>query len=193
MNTAWRLFDDTAVTVPIAVLLLGFLIAAGQFRLAIGWTLVIIGRAGAVAALKLSLAVCGYPLAESGLRSPSGHTAMSIAVYGGMTTVISGTVNRSAHAVLIAAITTLTIGVALSRTIIGYHTPVEVVVGIVIGLAALLAIIAVVVHYRPENLSAPWLIAACLVLIALFYSTALASRTGHSTAGSVVRYTAPLV
>jgi len=180
--------------VPIAVLLLGFLIAAGQFRLAIGWTLVIIGCAGAVATLKLSLAVCGYPLAESDLRSPSGHTAMSIAVYGGMTTVISGTVNRSAHAVLIAAITTLTIGVALSRTIIGYHTPVEVVVGIVIGLAALLAIIiAVVVHYRPENLSAPCLIAACLFLIALFYSTALASRTGHSTAGSVVRYTAPLV
>jgi membrane-associated phospholipid phosphatase len=174
LHSFWRFvsdFGDTAVTVPLAILVIGFLVIAGQPRLAVRWALVIIGCAGALGALKLASVVCSYPLAGSGLRSPSGHVAMSIAVYGGMVAVIAPTLDRAARAALIAAITILTIGIALSRIIIGYHTPLEVASGLVVGIAALLAVIAVAARYRAEPLPIRWLIAGALVLLTLFYHT----------------------
>jgi len=174
LHSFWRFFSDfgdTAVTGPLAILVIGFLVVVGQPRLAVRWALVIIGCAGALGTLKLASAVCSYPLAGSGLRSPSGHTAMSIAVYGGMVAVVAPTLDRAARTALIAAITILTIGIALSRTIIGYHTPLEVASGVVVGVAALLAIIAVAVYYRTEHLPIRWLIAVALVLLVLFYRT----------------------
>src|SRR5258708_1778341 len=100
--------------------------------------------------------------------SPSGHSAMSIAGYGGIVAVARGSLHRSARAALIAATGILTIGITLSRTILGYHTWVEVIIGLAIGGSALLAIIAVVARYPPEHLPIRWLIAGALVSSMLF-------------------------
>src|SRR5438067_2196816 len=87
-------FGDTAVTVPLAALMGCFLLAARQPRLAAGWALAIVGCAGAIGGLKLVLAACGYSLGVPGQASPSGHTAMSVAVYGGYAAVIGASLAR---------------------------------------------------------------------------------------------------
>jgi membrane-associated phospholipid phosphatase len=162
-------FGDTAVTVPLAILVLGVLLAAKQLRLAIGWGLVIIGVAAATAGLKLAFTVCGYKLAGSGVMSPSGHTAMSVAVYGGLAAVVAASRNGRGRAAVIAMAGVFTIAIALSRIIVGYHTPIEVAVGLMVGVAALGAMTLVAARYRAEHLPLGWLVAGALVVFVLFH------------------------
>jgi membrane-associated phospholipid phosphatase len=174
LHTVWSFitdFGDTAVTVPLAIMVTGFLFAAKQPRLAIGWALVILLCAGVTGAVKLAFTVCGYPLAGSGLTSPSGHTAMSVAVYGGLAAIVGNGLKAPARAALVAAAAIFTSGIALSRTIIGYHTPIEVAIGLVVGIAALGAMIGVLARYRPEHLPIGWLSAGALVVFVLFHGT----------------------
>src|SRR5207237_1273061 len=130
-------FGDTAVTVPLAVLMGCFLLAARQPRLAVGWALTIIGCAGAVGGLKLVLAACGYALGGPHQASPSGHTAMSVAVYGGYAAVTAANLARPARELVVAGTAMLVIGIALSRVIAGGHSPIEVWIGLAVGVAAL--------------------------------------------------------
>ena len=172
MHAIWRFltdFGDTAMTVPLAVLVTLFLFAARQPRLAIAWLLVIGACAGLTGGLKLVFTVCGYPLAGNGLRSPSGHTAMSIAVYGGLAALAGYGLRPALRAALIAGTALFTIGIAVSRTIVGAHTTLEVVIGLVVGLAALATMIAVVAHYRPRGLPLRWLAAGGIVVFLLFH------------------------
>jgi membrane-associated phospholipid phosphatase len=174
LHTVWSFitdFGDTAVTVPLAILVTGFLFAAKQPRLAIGWAFVILLCAGVTAAVKLAFTVCGYPLAGSGVMNPSGHTAMSVAVYGGLAAIIGNGLKAPARLALVAAAALFTIGIALSRTIVGSHTPIEVEIGLVVGITALGAMIAVVARYRPEHLPIRWLSAGALVVLVLFHGT----------------------
>src|SRR6266851_9375030 len=130
-------FGDTAVTVPLAGLMVGFLLATRRPRLAIGCGLAILGGASAVAVLKLVLSACDHPLNGFGLSSPSGHTAMSISVYGGFAAVIATTLTRPARATVIAGTAALIIAIALSRILLNYHSTIEVAVGLAVGIAAL--------------------------------------------------------
>ncbi|HXO02670.1 MAG TPA: hypothetical protein VN900_11475, partial [Stellaceae bacterium] len=82
-------FGDSAVTVPLALLTLIFMISAGQRRLAFGWVLAIGGCAIAIGALKLVFGACGPWLTTAAIVSPSGHTAMSTAVYGSLALLVA--------------------------------------------------------------------------------------------------------
>ena len=175
MQPIWHFltdFGDTAVTVPLAVVMGGFLLAAMQPRLAIGWALAIMGCAGVMAALKLALAVCGsHPHPGSGLRSPSGHTAMSIAVYGGFAAILGATLQRPARELVIGGTAIFVSAIALSRVILGYHSPIEVAVGFVVGMSTLAIIVAIVARERPQRLPFGWLAAAVLVVFTLAHGT----------------------
>ncbi|HEX3954281.1 MAG TPA: phosphatase PAP2 family protein [Stellaceae bacterium] len=171
MHTIWRFvtdFGDTAVTVPLAIVMTGFLVAARQPRLALGWALTVGGCAGAIGALKIVMFACGRPLADAGLSSPSGHTAISIAVYGGFGILIGATQAQPWRDIVIASGLLLALGIAVSRTVLGFHSVVEVVVGFTVGTAALGCIIAIVARYRPQRLPLGWL-AASLVIVALWF------------------------
>ena len=187
MQAIWVLltdFGDTAVTVPLALLMAGFLLAAQQPRLAIGWGLAIVGGAGAIGGLKLVFAVCGQPIDGARFASPSGHTAMSIAVYGGFAAVVGATLSPPARAALITGAAVPVIGIPLSRTIVGGHTIIEVVVGLAVGIATLGAIIAITTRYRPERLPLAWLAAGTLIVFMLFHGTRWpAEQSIHGLAG----------
>lgn len=181
MQSIWDFltdFGDTAVTVPLALLMVGFLLAARQPRLAIGWGLAIVGCAGAISALKLALSVCGHPLSGSGLHSPSGHTAMSIAVYGGFAAVLGATLKRPAREAVIAAAAVPMIGIGLSRAILGVHSPLEVAIGVAVGAAAVGVILVLVARYRPARLPVGWLGAGALVVFLLFHGTRWPTERG---------------
>jgi membrane-associated phospholipid phosphatase len=156
---------DTAVTTPLALLMMCFLAAAKQLRLAIVWAVAILGCAGIISGVKLALDVCG---SSSGLESPSGHAAMSAAVYGGFAAVIGAKAGRWARTALIAGAAALIIAIPLSRVVLHVHTPIEVVVGLAVGLAAVVIILAAVARWQ-ERLPVLWLGAAAIVLAMLFH------------------------
>jgi membrane-associated phospholipid phosphatase len=157
-------FGDTAVTVPLAVLMACFLLAARQPRLAAGWVLAILGCAGTTGALKVVLAACGYPLSDAGHASPSGHTAMSIALYGGYAAIIGTSVRRPGRELVVAGAAMLMIGIALSRVIVGGHSPLEVWIGLAVGVTALGAIIAIVAWFQRGKLPIRWLVLPALAV-----------------------------
>ena len=172
MQAIWTFvtdFGDTAVTVPLAALMGCFLLAARQPRLAAGWALAIVGCAGAIGGLNLVLAACGFSLGIPGQASPSGHTAMSVAVYGGYAAVIAANLARPARELVVAGAAMLVIGIALSRVIVSGHSPLEVWIGLAVGVAALGLFVAVVVRYHQGTLPIRWLLLPALAVALVFH------------------------
>lgn len=162
-------FGDTAVTVPLAFAMACFLAATKHARLALAWCLVIAGCAGAIAALKLAFVACGAPLIGPVLTSPSGHTAMSIAIYGGYAAVLGARLPLAARLGLIAAAVLFAIGIALSRVVLHDHSPVEVVVGLTVGGATLAVLVAIVARFPPASLPTAHLVGAAIVIALVFH------------------------
>jgi membrane-associated phospholipid phosphatase len=156
---------DTAVTLPLALLTCSFLAVARQTRLAFGWGLVILGCAGAISVLKLMLAVCDHRFAISGLYSPSGHTAMSTAVYGSMSVLIGRVSPPAARALVYLGGLALIANIAASRLALRLHTPAEVAVGLVIGLSAVIGFRMMLARERAVVLPIYWLIGAAAILV----------------------------
>ena len=162
-------FGDTAVTVPLALLMAFALVAAKHFRMALGWCLAILACAATIGALKLVLSVCGYQSGASALASPSGHTAMSTAVYGGFAAVFGASLKRPARDAVIAAAAALMLAIAASRTVLHYHSATEVGVGLVVGSLALSGIVVLAGRYRPERLPVLPVAAAALAIALIFH------------------------
>jgi len=164
-------FGDSAVTAPLAALTLFFLLATGERRIALDWVLATGGCAVAIGALKLVFGACGQRLAIADIVSPSGHAAMSTAVYGCLALLIGA---RRAplrrHAVNIIAALAI-VGVALSRVALHDHTPAEIAVGLVVGAIAVAAFHAVGRRHPKPALPLGWLLLCGAVLVALMHGT----------------------
>lgn len=139
MQTFWTFvtdFGDSAVTLPLAGLALVFLLISGWPRAA--WALLAsVGAAGfGIGLLKLALESCGRPLIGTSLVNPSGHMAMSVAVYGGLALIFARRrPGRRAIWMWIAAAGLLT-AIAVSRLVLHAHTAGEVAAGTLVGLLA---------------------------------------------------------
>jgi len=75
---------------------------------------------------------------------PSGHTAASIAVYGGIALLLTSRIgNRGARIAIWAVAALIPVFVAFSRMYRGMHHPIDVAGGVLIGIAALSALVLV--------------------------------------------------
>jgi membrane-associated phospholipid phosphatase len=75
---------------------------------------------------------------------PSGHTAASIAVYGGLALLVTSRLaNRSARIAVWTVAILIPVFVAMSRMYRGMHHPLDVAGGVVVGIAALSALVLV--------------------------------------------------
>jgi membrane-associated phospholipid phosphatase len=158
---------DSAVTVPLAVLTCCFLDAARQVRLAFVWSFVILGCAGVIGVLKLLLTACGPGLTFAGMLSPSGHTAMSTAIYGSLSLVIAHSSPPVVRAVVYSSGILLISGIGASRLALRYHAPAEVAAGLIIGAGAV-AGFRIMLAKRPViTLRVQWLIGAAVILVTL--------------------------
>jgi undecaprenyl-diphosphatase len=73
---------------------------------------------------------------------PSGHTAAAIAVYGGLALLVTSRIaSRSARAAIWAVAVAIPVYVALSRMYRGMHHPLDIVGGMAIGVATLVAVV----------------------------------------------------
>jgi undecaprenyl-diphosphatase len=75
---------------------------------------------------------------------PSGHTAASIAIYGGLALLLTSRVtNRGARIAIWAVAVLIPVFVAFARMYRGMHHPIDIAGGVLIGIAALSAIVLV--------------------------------------------------
>jgi membrane-associated phospholipid phosphatase len=185
-------FGDTAVTVPLALLMASALAAARHFRMALGWCVAILACAGSIAGLKLALAVCGHQSGASALASPSGHTALSTAVYGGFAVVFGAQLERPARHALLAAAAALMLGIAASRAVLQYHTVTEVAVGLAVGSLALAGIVALTSRYRPARLPILPLAATALAVALIFHGARWPAEHAVRRLGFWLEVLAPL-
>jgi membrane-associated phospholipid phosphatase len=162
---------DSAVTVPLAVLTLIFLVAAGQRRLAFAWVLTITGCAAAIAVLKLGFGACGQHLPIVHIVSPSGHTAMSTAVYGSLALLISAQLSVFHRRILYVTATVAIVGIALSRLMLHNHDLAEIAVGFCIGAGAVAIFRAMQRWSEAPVLPLGWLLLSGAALIAVMHGT----------------------
>jgi membrane-associated phospholipid phosphatase len=128
-------FGDLAVQLPVATLVLVWLFIA-RSRSAGLWWLYALGLIIAITAIfKVYFFSC--PIA-GGLRSPSGHTGLSVLVYGGVAVIFA--MERIAKWERIVIGLTgigLAASIGISRILLGKHSVVEVLVGFLFGLSSL--------------------------------------------------------
>jgi membrane-associated phospholipid phosphatase len=124
---------DSAVTVPLALLTLTFLVVSGQQRCAVYWTLATGGSAVAIAALKLAFGACGQRVPLAHIVSPSGHAAMSAAVYGSLALLVGTRLSPERRYILYLVTSVAVVAIAVSRLTLERHTLPEVALGLLVG------------------------------------------------------------
>lgn len=160
---------DSAVTVPLALLALIFLLMAGARRLALFWLLTIGGCAGAIALLKLAFGVCGQRIAIAHIVSPSGHTAMSAAVYGSLALLVGAALRPRYRRLLLFAAAIAVVGIALSRVVLHEHNVAEIVLGLIVGGTAVAVFHAVLAFEETPALPLGWFVLSIVALIAAMH------------------------
>jgi membrane-associated phospholipid phosphatase len=129
-------FGDSGVTLPLLALLIALLWFVESHRAA--WLL---GRALLVCVsvlmlLKLVFLSCGHVFAL-GIESPSGHACLTAFCYGAIATVVWGQPRPRLRFLAAALATFIIVSVAVTRVLLGAHTPQEVLVGSTAGLLTL--------------------------------------------------------
>jgi membrane-associated phospholipid phosphatase len=142
---------------------------ARQVRLAFVWSFAILGCAGVIGVLKLLLAACGPGLDFAGMRSPSGHTAMSTAIYGSLSLVIGHSSPPVVRAVVYSGGILLISGIGASRLVLGYHAPAEVAAALIIGVCAVAGVRIMLAKRSAITLPVRWLIGAAVILVTLLH------------------------
>ena len=174
MSTVWNFitdFGDSAVTAPLALLVLIFLFAAGPRRLALGWMLAIGGCAGVIGTLKIVFGACGHELTLVHLISPSGHTAMSTAVYGSLALLIGARLPSSQRRTVGMAAAVTIVGIALSRVALHDHSRSEIALGFAVGTGAVAVLRAVLSRDTAPALPLGWLLLGGGILVAVLHGT----------------------
>jgi membrane-associated phospholipid phosphatase len=166
-------FGDTAVLLPLSLVFFLWLLATHRTATAVIWLLIVFACNFVIGALKLYFLSCP---AGGILHSPSGHTGFAILVYGSITLVLAAAVRRRwLRGLIIALGTALVVAIAVSRLVLGNHSPLEILIGAGVGglslagfatlyrrganrpgLALLLAVTAVIVavNFHGEQLRA---------------------------------------
>jgi membrane-associated phospholipid phosphatase len=127
-------FGDIAVLMPLATVMLVWLLLIRSPRDAAWWAIAVAFCAGSTAVLKVFYYGCPPTPA---LHSPSGHTSFSTLVYGSLTLVTATEGRRWRRMITIGGGVCFILAIAVSRLLLYIHTLPEVGLGLVIGAAAL--------------------------------------------------------
>jgi PAP2 superfamily len=160
--------------VPLATAALFYLAYVGARRDAGAFAFALLVCLAATFLSKLLLATCGEQMSAMGIESPSGHESFSAAVYGGLAALLASGRPLRARLVLFAMAGVLILLVGVGRIAARVHTPAEVALGLMIGVASLMLFEGL--RDRPKRIDAPWrsiALASPVVLLVAF----LALRT----------------
>ena len=153
-------FADQAVILPLVVAIGIALLMQGWRRAAAAWTFAAIATFAAILALKLVFLACPSTLS---VRTPSGHVAAATFVTGGLAALL---IRRHAIALALALLAAVVIG--LSRLALGVHSPAELAIGGIVGLAGVLALIRLA-GPAPRALDARRIGLVAILVVAVFH------------------------
>ncbi len=136
-------FGDSAVLLPLSFAILIWLAIARSVRTGIWWMAALLICGAGIGILKMLFFACPP---DGDLESPSGHTALSALIYGGLATILTTDLQSKwlRRALGVGAFLFI-LTIAWSRLILHMHTLPEVVTGLAIGTAVLALF---VLHYR---------------------------------------------
>jgi membrane-associated phospholipid phosphatase len=128
-------FGDSALLLPLSLAILAWLLFARSARTGIWWSAALILCGTGIGVLKMLFFACPP---GGDLDSPSGHTALSALVYGGLATILaSETQSKWLRRAIGAAAFFLIVTIADSRLVLHMHSLPEVAAGMAIGIATL--------------------------------------------------------
>lgn len=126
---------DSAILVPLS-LIVAAAIWRFQSRFAAAWFLGAVTLCAAVmATLKVAFLTCSHAWATD-IVSPSGHAGLSATFYGALALVVARQVQPWQQPLIVVGAWALIAAIAVSRVILGAHSPAEVVTGLSVGIAA---------------------------------------------------------
>jgi membrane-associated phospholipid phosphatase len=137
LTQAWTFvtdFGDSAVTLALSVVILGYLVTLRRHRAVFSWILAMGGCGLVVVLLKIILRACGPADLAATVSSPSGHTAASATVYCGLATVVAHRMRKDGRLIAWILAAAMITAVAVSRVVLGAHNPAEVAIGLAVGL-----------------------------------------------------------
>lgn len=124
---------DLAVLLPLSAVVLVWLLLWPRWDAASWWVPSVTFCVGAMAILKIFHNACPEILSSN----PSGHTGLSVLVYGAIFVLVSARTKTWQKIALISIGIALAIGIAVSRVLIGAHSIPEIVIGMAIGALSL--------------------------------------------------------
>ena len=157
---------DVGILLPVGIVITVFCWFGGHRRLALQWFILLMAGMGLTGVAKLAFHVCGDVLTGDRIRSPSGHVALSLIVFGGLAISLSGGRSLLTKLLFAAGGTLLILLIAWSRVRLGYHTRSEVLAGFLLGGFCLAGF---AITYRQERLSIVSFILVAVVLAGLAY------------------------
>lgn len=146
---------DAALLLPAATLLLLYLAVLREGRLAFAFAAGLGASAVTIIALKLVFHACGHTITDVRVISPSGHVAFGTVFYGALAIMLAtghGAGIRTGAAVVTIL---LLLAVGISRVRVGAHSSAEVLIGFVVGAAALALFTAL--HAWAGRPRLPWI------------------------------------
>jgi membrane-associated phospholipid phosphatase len=166
---------DEAVLLPTGLAVALVLVAMGWRRGAIVWSAVVAGGLAVIVALKIATSACASLAMQAGLLSPSGHTAASAMIAGGLVGLLMRPTRRNrAIAAVAAMLTALVIGV--TRVGLGVHTVTDVIVAAPFGVLAA-ALISTLAAAPPPRFNPAPLLAVAVVVAICFHGLHLHAET----------------
>lgn len=127
---------DSGVILPLAVLLTGALWYLESARAAWLYGRTFLLCLGVMTVLKVLFISCGHVIGSS-IVSPSGHASLATLFFGSLAVLVWARRPGVAGVVIGIALIDLIIAIAISRVLLGAHNLPEVLVGVLIGLVAL--------------------------------------------------------
>lgn len=142
-------FGNSAVVLPLAFVILVWMFFVEGWRPAALWAGAVVVCALFTALLKLYFIAC-TPI-NAAIHNPSGHSSMSALVYGGLAVIIALELGGWRRNAVVALGVGLSIAIGISRIVVGSHTEIEVLVGLAIGLAVLMAFVPFYLRVKPRR------------------------------------------
>jgi membrane-associated phospholipid phosphatase len=157
-------FGDLALMLPLAAVVLLWLIGVRAKSSALWWIAALMLCGGGTALLKIYFFACP-PTPD--LHSPSGHASLSTLVYGALGLIIARETQGWRTIMVLGAALTAMLAIAASRIALNAHSLVEVLLGLAIGLMALGLFASGYLRHRPLQARLP----ALLLVVALAATT----------------------
>lgn len=133
LNKAVTLLGSAPFVLPVSGVLAAVLWRRHSVLVAARWVAALALMVGAVALLKIAGHACNVHLFDDRLTSPSGHAALSAAVYGAVGVVAARHLDGWRRNAFLLAVFGVVSGVAVSRVILRAHSVSEVTVGLALG------------------------------------------------------------